>query len=343
MRHSGTTLTDVARAAGVSLSTASLAFSGAGPISDATRDKVLAAAAELGYHGPNPVAASLRRGRSGVVGIVMGAAVRRAFRDPVSIQFLDGIVATLAAQGYGTLLLSTPEAQELPDALLTHGAMDAAVLTAGALTSRRTLAALRARGVPMVQLGGTGRHGPAVRARDKQGMKLLGEHLRERGHERVAVATLPWHVEPRSGPVDLASARRATSPITARRLDGLREAGIEPVAAWECSASLVEEGIAAGKELLAARPTALVGFTDLIAAGLLLAARDAGLAVPADVAVAGFDGVDLPWLGEVRLTTAVQPAADIGRLAAEAAVTLAEGGTARSVTVDVELRLGTTT
>src|SRR5690606_15383908 len=89
--HSGTTLTDVARAAGVSLSTASLAFSGAGPISDATRDKVLAAAAELGYHGPNPVAASLRRGRSGVVGIVMGAAVRRAFRDPVSIQFLDGI------------------------------------------------------------------------------------------------------------------------------------------------------------------------------------------------------------------------------------------------------------
>src|SRR5690606_34394330 len=209
VRHSGTTLTDVARAAGVSLSTASLAFSGAGPISDATRDKVLAAAAELGYHGPNPVAASLRRGRSGVVGIVMGAAVRRAFRDPVSIQFLDGIVATLAAQGYGTLLLSTPEAQELPDALLTHGAMDTAVLTAGALTSRRTLAALRARGVPMVQLGGTGRQGPAVRARDKQGMKRLGEHLRERGHERVAGATLPWHVEPRSGPVDLASARRA--------------------------------------------------------------------------------------------------------------------------------------
>lgn len=343
MRRSGTTLTDVARAAGVSLSTASLAFSGAGPISGATREKVLRAAAELGYHGPDPVAASLRRGRSGVIGIVMGAAVRRSFRDPVSIQFLDGLVTTLAGKGYGTLLLSTPESQELPDALLTHGAMDAAVLTTGSLTSARTLAALRARGLPTVQLGGTGRQGTAVRARDKQGMRLLGEHLLERGHTRVAVATLPWHVKPRSGPVDLATARRATSPVTARRLDGLREAGIEPVAAWECAASLVEEGITAGKALLAERPTALVGFTDLIAAGLLLAAREAGLAVPDEVAVAGFDGVELPWLGEDRLTTAVQPTAEIGRLAAEAAVTLARGGTARSVTVDVELRVGTTT
>lgn len=343
MGRGATTLTDVARAAGVSLSTASLAFSGAGPISDATREKVLSAAAELGYHGPNPVAASLRRGRSGVIGIVVGAAVRRTFRDPVSIQFLDGVVATLASRGYGTLLLSTPESQELPDALLTHGAMDAAVLMAGSLTSTRTTAALRARGVPMVQIGGSGRAGAAVRARDKDGMRMLGEHLRERGHTRVAIATLPWHVTPRSGPVDLAAARRATSPITARRLDGLREAGIEPVAAWECAASLVEEGITAAEYLLEHRATALVGFSDLIAAGLLLAVREAGLAVPDEVAIAGFDGIDLPWLGEHRLTTVVQPIAEIGKRAAEVAVALAEGGTARSTTVDVELRVGTTT
>lgn len=343
MRRSGSTLTDVARAAGVSLSTASLAFSGAGPIAEATREKVLAAAAEIGYHGPDPVAASLRRGRSGVVGIVMGAAVRRSFRDPVSIQFLDGIVTTLAAKGYGSLLLSTPESQELPDALLTHGAMDAAVLMGGSLTSGRTMAAMRARAMPIVQMGGTGRQGVAIRARDKQGMRLLGEHLRERGHTRVAIATLPWHVKTRSGPVDLATARRASAPLTARRLDGLREAGIEPVAAWECAGSLVEEGITAGKALLAERPTALVGFSDLIAAGLLLAAREAGLAVPHDVAIAGFDGIDLPWLGEDRLTTVVQPIAEMGRLAAEAAVSLAQGGQPRSVTVDVELREGTTT
>ena len=65
------TLAAVARAAGVSASTASLAFSGAGPVSDETRARVLAVAAELGYGGPDPRARSLRRGRSGIVGAVL--------------------------------------------------------------------------------------------------------------------------------------------------------------------------------------------------------------------------------------------------------------------------------
>lgn len=343
MGRSATTLTDVARAAGVSLSTASLAFSGAGPISASTREKVLAAAAELGYHGPDPVAASLRRGRSGVIGVVMGSAVSRTFRDPVSIQFLDGILATLAGKGYGTLMLPATEPHEAPGALLTHGAMDAAVLMAGALTSRSTLAALLARRLPAVHIGGTGRTAPAVRARDREGMRRLGEHLLERGHTRVGIVTLPWQSEPRPGPIETGITRRPAAPITARRLDGLRAAGIEPVTMWQAGGSLVEEGIAAGRAMLADRPTALVGFSDLLAAGLLLAVREAGLRVPQDIAVAGFDGIDLPWLGEDRLTTLVQPIAEMGRIAAETSLTLADGGRARSTTVDVELRVGTTT
>lgn len=342
MGRSATTLTDVARAAGVSLSTASLAFSGAGPISSTTREKVLAAAAEIGYHGPDPVAASLRRGRSGVIGVVMGSAVSRSFRDPVSIQFLDGILTTLANKDYGTLMLPATASDEEPASLLTHGAMDAAVVMAGAVTSKQTLAALRARNLPSVQIGGTGRQGAAIRARDKEGMQRLGEHLRERGHTRVAVATLPWQNGAPAGPVAITGSRRPLAPLSARRLDGLRAAGIEPVAAWQCG-SLVEDGMAAGRALLAEKPTALVGFSDLIAAGLLLAAREAGLRVPEDVAVAGFDGIDLPWLGEDRLTTVVQPIAEMGRQAATMALALAAGGAPRSVSLDVELRIGTTT
>lgn len=345
MGRSATTLTDVARAAGVSLSTASLAFSGAGPISASTREKVLAAATELGYHGPDPVAASLRRGRSGVIGVVMGSAVSRSFRDPVSIQFLDGILTTLAGKGYGTLMLPAAESDEEPASLLTHGAMDAAVLMAGAVTSKGTLAALRARKLPSVQIGGSGRQNVAVRARDKEGMQRLGEHLLERGHTRVGVVTLPWQAGAVTSELDCATTRRPAAPITARRLDGLRAAGIEPVVMWQAGASLVEEGIQAGRAMLAGpeRPTALVGFSDLLAAGLLLAAREAGLHVPADVAVAGFDGIDLPWLGEDQLTTLVQPITEMGSIAAETALTLAGGGTARSTTIDVELRVGTTT
>lgn len=343
MSRGGTTLTDVARAAGVSLSTASLAFSGAGPIADATRAKVLAAAAELEYHGPDPVAASLRRGRSGVVGVLMGGAVRRSFRDPVSIQFLDGVVTTLAAQGHGTLLLSAAEGHDAVEDLVRHGAMDAAVLMGGAFMSRRTMEVLAARRLPTVQIGGSGRQGTTVRAREKEAMCVLGQHLRERGHSRVAVATMPWHSTRRSGPVDLTTAARPTSPFTARRLDGLRAAGLEPVAAWECSGSLVEEGIAAGKAMLKYEPTALIGFSDLIAAGLLLAAQEAGLTIPDQVAVAGFDGVNLPWLGETELTSIMLPIADMGRHAATAALALARGEEAPSVLMDAELRVGTTT
>ncbi|MFV0427470.1 MAG: LacI family DNA-binding transcriptional regulator [Beutenbergiaceae bacterium] len=343
MSRGGTTLTDVARTAGVSLSTASLAFSGAGPIAEATRTKVLAAAEELGYHGPDPVAASLRRGRSGVVGVMMGGAVRRSFRDPVSIQFLDGVVTTLAAHSYGTLLLSAAEGDSPVEDLVRHGAMDAAVLMGGAFMSRRTMDVLAARRLPTVQIGGSGRQGITVRAREKEAMRQLGEHLRARGHSRVAVATMPWHATRQSGPIDLATARRPSSPFTARRLDGLRAAGIDPVAAWECSGSLVEEGIAAGKALLEYQPTALVGFSDLIAAGLLLAAQEAGLTVPDQIAIAGYDGVNLPWLGETTLTTIVMPIAEMGHQAAAAALKLAQGEKAESVLVDTKLRLGTTT
>src|SRR5450756_2403415 len=100
------TLADVATAAGVSVSTASLAFSGAGPIAPETKARVHDAAAQLGYCGPNPLGRSLRSGRSGIVAVVIGDQLRRSFRDPVSIQVLDGLVGTLGTMGLGVLLIT---------------------------------------------------------------------------------------------------------------------------------------------------------------------------------------------------------------------------------------------
>src|SRR3954468_19849994 len=85
------TLAGVAARAGVSASTASLVFSGAGPVSAATRERVLAAAADLDYAGPDPTARSLRRGRSGVIGIVTEDRLAEAFHDPINLALLDGI------------------------------------------------------------------------------------------------------------------------------------------------------------------------------------------------------------------------------------------------------------
>ena len=101
-----TTLAQVAALAGVSVSTASLAFSGSGPVSGATRDKVLAAAEQLNYGGPDPRGRSLRQGRSGIIGVVMEERVLAAFRDPIRIANLDGIARETTADGRGLLLLT---------------------------------------------------------------------------------------------------------------------------------------------------------------------------------------------------------------------------------------------
>jgi DNA-binding LacI/PurR family transcriptional regulator len=106
------TIADVARSAGVAPSTASVVFSGKGPVSDATRRRVMAAAADLGYVGPDPMAASLRRGRSGIVGVVVGSNLNDMFRDPVQRLLMDGLAEAIAPRGAGLLLLRRHKAVE---------------------------------------------------------------------------------------------------------------------------------------------------------------------------------------------------------------------------------------
>ena len=87
----------------------------------------------------------------------------------------------------------------------------------------------------------------------------------------------------------------------------------------------------------------MIAQSDVLAAGVLRAAAELGLRVPEDVSVAGFDGADLPWLGETRLTTVVQPSDEKGRAAAQAAMDLVHGRPADPVMLPVALRIGTTT
>ena len=146
-REARPTLPRVAARAGVSASTASLAFSGTGPVSEATRARVLAAAAELDYAGPDPVARSLRRGRSGVVAVVTEDRLEDAFRDPMNLAVLDGIGEAFGDERLGLLVLPLVGAdrQELLDA-----AMDAVVLLGCGTDLTSTVDALRRRRLPIV-------------------------------------------------------------------------------------------------------------------------------------------------------------------------------------------------
>ncbi|PJI94949.1 LacI family DNA-binding transcriptional regulator [Luteimicrobium subarcticum] len=341
------TLSAVASRAGVSVSTASIAFSGSGPIADATRERVLDAARELGYTGPSPLGRQLRSGRSGIVGVVVGDHVSRTFRDPVAVRVLDGLVSELGAAGLGVLLI--PGIGQDTDPLLQTAAMDVAVLVWGARSDDPTYAALETRGLPVVIGEGAPRPGvPLVAIADREGTAALGRHVVGLGHERVAAVALPFGCSPEhTGLADADRVARAARTPTRNRLDGLTDAGITPVAVWEADASLVEEGRAAGLALLDVpaerRPTAVLAQSDLLAAGVLLAAHDLGLRVPEDVSVAGFDGVDLPWLGADRLTTVRQPLEGKGTALGRAVVALLAGEEPGSVVLDVELSPGTTT
>jgi DNA-binding LacI/PurR family transcriptional regulator len=89
--------------------------------------------------------------------------------------------------------------------------------------------------------------------------------------------------------------------------------------------------------------TAVVAQSDLLASGVILAARERGLRVPEDLSVAGFDGLDLPWMSPDVLTTVVQPLTAKGEALAGMVAALIAGSEARSVQLGTELRIGTTT
>lgn len=341
------TLADVASAAGVSVSTASLAFSGAGPIAAATKERVLAAAGRLGYSGPSALGRSLRSGRSNVVGVVIGDQLRRSFRDPVSIQTLDGLADHLGPRGLGVLLLPAAGAPlDGPDPVIATAPMDAAVLLGGARREDPALEVLRRRGIPVVLSEGPLSEGlPVVGIDDRSGTVTAIDHLRALGHTRIAIVTLPLGGERRCAPVDAARRAAVDCPPAENRLLGLEDSGLEPTVVVEATASLVEAGAEAGRLVLDVDdpPTAVLAQSDLIAAGVLLAAKELGLRVPQDVSVAGFDGLDLPWLAPDVLTSVVQPLSAKGAAMADAVVEILAGGTPASVSLEVQLRVGTTT
>lgn len=341
LRAGRPTLADVASRAGVSASTASLVFSGAGPVASATKERVLLAAAELDYAGPDPRARSLRRGRSGIVGVVVDDRLLQAFRDPINIAMLDGVAEVLGGVDVGILLLTETVGGS---ALLSTAPVDAMILIGCSPTVDDSLAVLHRRGVPVVIVEGVSELGAAVVSLDnREATRALAEHLRELGHVRVASVSLPFAKDRPRGPLP-EDWRSSPSITSVDRLRGALEvfADLEVVTA---AASTVDEGVAAGRALLdvADPPTAVIAQSDMLAAGVILAAEQLGLRVPEDVSVVGFDGVQVPGLAEgYDLTTMAQPAVEKGRAAGRAAVALLAGEEAETVCFEAVFHRGNT-
>lgn len=344
------TITDVAREAGVSPSTASVVFSGKTPVSDATRRRVLDAAASLGYTGPDPRAASLRRGRSGIVGVVFEEHLGAAFLDPVKTQMMDGLTDGVAPIGAGLLLLRDFAGLNggplgIEPTLMT-APLDAAVLIGCSGTLRESLATVKARGIPVVVIEGDAGEGvPQMRLDNREAQRQAASHLRSLGHTRVAIVTLPTGNDRVRGWVTPEREAAITVDVTRHRLQGARDVFAD-APAYAAAGSFIDEGLAAGRELFAPdreRPTAVIAQSDLLAAGVIRAAEESGLRVPGDVSVTGFDGIVVDGLAPYRLTTLVQPAADKGRAAGQAIAAMLEGREAASLNFTCVFREGNTT
>ena len=338
------TLAGVAARAGVSPSTASLVFSGSGPVAAATRERVLDAARELGYLGPDPIARSLRRGRSGIVGALIGERLLYAFRDPVAAALLDGLAEALTPEGTGLLLISGDAARTGPTPeQVSRMPVDAVVFATCGADDDPLLDVFLGRGVPVVAVDGPDRPDLALLDVDDYGGTLdLARHLVELGHRRVGVVTLPLRLDGRSGPVD--DARRAVIGFADCRH---RLAAVEDVfgraEVTEASANDIDEGQRVARQLLARhRPSAVVAQSDLLAVGVMRAAAAMGIDVPAELSVVGFDGIDTPWLGAQTLTTVVQPIAEKGRVAGQMVTRFLGGERPENICLPVQLRIGST-
>lgn len=341
------TLKSVAGRAGVSLSTASLVFSGKGPVADATRERVLAAADELGYLGPDPLASSLRRGRAGVVAVIVEGRLLHAFHDPYAVSVLDGLAGVLDDMGTGMLLLSqSPAEPEHAIERLAGSAIDACVFLGCGSRTNPLVGHLSSRGIPMVAFGAPIDPGVLqVDVDDREATVALARHLADLGHTRVghvALNGLPTPTAPEVVP--LHELLVGDYPDVIARARGVADVFGAQAPAVVAPTSDVDGGHAAGLALLALpqRPTAILAQSDLLAVGVVRAAGDLGLRVPQDVSVTGFDGVPLDWW-DATLTTAVQPGVDKGVVGGELLRALLRGERPQRITLPTRLRVGTTT
>ncbi|MFI1735655.1 LacI family DNA-binding transcriptional regulator [Streptomyces acidicola] len=302
------TIKAVATAAGVSTAAVSQAFNHKGRLSEATRRRILDAAADLGWS-PSAPAAALRHARTRTLALVVRRPTDVLGADPHFSELITGIEGELAPRGYGLLLhlvTGMREENALYERLAAEGRVDGAVLTDARDDDARP--ALLARlGLPAVLLGSP--DGRAVVPRVGLGDQGAGvaeavTHLLDLGHRRIAYI---------AGPPELQHTRLRRGAFE----EALRAAGLRPFAVLHTDFS-ERMAVGATEALLAApgRPTALVYANDSMAVCGIGTVQRAGHRVPRDMSVVGYDNLPLgSWL-HPRLTTVDQRVQQVGAAAA---------------------------
>jgi DNA-binding LacI/PurR family transcriptional regulator len=302
------TLDEVARAAGVGRGTASRVLNDSSHVSPAARRAVTEAVEALGYV-PNRAAHSLFTRRTDTVALAVSEEGDRLFTDPFFARIVRGATSRLRESGTALLLTMTGGRERDGAARYLGGQHVDGVLLISLHADDPLPDLLESRGVPTV-CGGrpTAQHPRCVVDVDNRvGAAQAVGHLLAGGRRRLAVV---------AGPADMSSGHdRLAGALDAAAAAGLDAASV-PVGRGDYSE---ESGERAVRGLLGAgaRPDAVFAASDLMAAGALRALRNAGLDVPGDVALVGFDDAPVARHTDPRLTTVHQPVEEMGRVMAD--------------------------
>lgn len=316
------TIADVAKLAGVSRSAVSFALNGRPGISEDTRERILAAARELGWQ-PSRPAQALSRGRAGALGLVLSREPGAIGADAFFPAFIAGVESVLTERGDALVLQVTGPGDEeaVYRRLASDRRVDGVLLTDLRVDDPRP-ALTTELGLPAVVVGDAdGAHGLcAVSLDDRPAFAAAVRRLAGLGHRRIA------HV---AGPQEYRHARRRRESWE----QAMRDAGLPPGPVLP-GGFTAEGGAAATRELLrlgADRPTAVVYANDQSATAGLAVVQQQGMAVPGDLSVVGYDDTPLAAHTHPPLTSARADAQGWGAAAARALDEVVDRGRADDI------------
>lgn len=320
---------DVAKRAGVSVTSVSHVINETRPVSYELRERVLAAMEELGYQ-PNRLARSLRSGKTHTIGTIVPDSA-----DPFFAEVARGIEDTAFENEYSLILCNSDaslDKEAFYTDVLAEKRVDGILFLAAGVSTERILD-LQQRGMPVVVVDRElpGANVDSVVADNAGGGWSATRHLIDLGHQRIGYI---------AGPSDLTlSEYRYTGYCKA-----LEEAGIKPDEDLVVRGAFdFESGYRAAHQLLAKikRPTAIFACNDLMAIGAICAAVELGLEVPQYLSVVGYDDVPLASYSNPPLTTIAQPIYDLGVVAASLLLERLQDPSrpARRIVLDVELQV----
>lgn len=312
------TIKDIAKNAGVSITTVSRALNGYDDVNETTRRKVIELAQKMGYS-PNMAARSLIMKKTKTLGLLLSDITRRSAKDNIAFEVLCGMNDRAGELDYDLVLFSTtPQKQKIKSykALCHERGVDGVIIM-GIRLDDPYLNEIISSDVAcvLIDIPLKGPQAGFVTSDNVGGAYKATRHLLENGHRTIGLIN-----------------GHAQAHVSSQRLDGyvsaMNEYGIEPDAALRMDGSFTEEG---GKEaayqLLSRRPdvTAIFCASDLMALGAIQAIRGLGLRIPQDISIVGFDNINVTEYCTPALTTVHQNKYELGYHAAQMLIDLLEG------------------